>query len=342
MGLIERLKKATATATTTVASPFTIGDSHLGQLIPPDTASPITRAVAMQVPAVMRARNLIVSTIARCKLIAADGYDEPYWLANRFVDNSYTKSTRMSRMLNTVDDLLFYGKSCWALDRDGTGTPMIAVHIPRHLWDIKDDGTVIVNGNAVSPEDVCVFTGIHDGVLTHGAAAIRDARQIQAAAARVADNPAALIELRQTNNAQLSREEIQQLIDGYVAARKGRNSGVSYSSPGVEVNEHSIAKENLLIDGRNAAAVDVARVMNIPAPFIDSSVGGTSLSYQNAATRMTELVAFGLSPLMAAIESRVNEPDMSHGHLKFDVTEIFDALPLPATENKEPHNATTV
>ncbi|MDK4252611.1 phage portal protein [Corynebacterium propinquum] len=342
MGLIERLKKATATADNTVASPFTIGDSHLGALIPPDTTTTITRAVAMQVPAVMRARNLIVSTIARCKLIATDGYDEPYWLANRVIDHSYIKSTRMSRMIGTVDDLLFYGKSCWALDRGSDGVPMIAVHVPHHLWDTKDDGSLIVNGSLVSPDEVCIFTGIHDGVLAHGAPAIRDARQIQAAAARVADNPAALIELRQTNNAQLSREEVQQLIDGYVAARKGRNSGVSYSSPGVEVNEHSIAKENLLIDGRNAAAVDVARVMNIPASFIDSSVGGTSLSYQNAATRMTELVAFGLSPMMAAIESRVNEPDMSHGHMKFDVTEIFDSLPLPATETKEPINAPTI
>lgn len=92
-----------------------------------------------------------------------------------------------------------------------------------------------------------------------------------------------------------------------------------------------MAKENLLIEGRNAAAVDCARAMNVPAAFIDATVGGTSLSYQNAASRMIELVTFGVEPMMSAIESRLNQPDIRPDYradpLRFDPAALLAAIP---------------
>lgn len=328
-----RLPHALAAAVATpvgLAGPGTLRgliglDDSLGQAV-------TTRSEALTIPAVLRGRNLLSTTVARTPLVC-DG-PTPMFVPIASPLGAMTLQTPFHRMLATADDLLFNGVACWALDRDDNGTCIGAIHIPLEMWHLEEN-TIRVNGKAVDPLEVCIFAGIHAGLLTHSCEAFTDARNLARAAARVAQNPAALIELRQTNNAQLSEEHIEHIINRYIAARKGRNSGVGFSSAGLEVHEHEMAKENLLIDGRNAAAVDIARAMNVPAAFIDATVGGTSLSYQNAASRMTELVTFGVEPLMSAIEARLNQPDMHTGYLtdpiRFDPTALLDAIPTTPT-----------
>lgn len=330
---VRRLPHALATA---VATPSALaGAGSLRGLIGLDDSlseAVTTRAEALTIPAVLRARNLLSTTVARTPLVC-DGV-VPLFVPVAAPPGAVTMQTPFHRMLATADDLLFNGISCWALDRDDSGTCIGAIHIPLETWQIEDNA-IRVGGKAVDHMEVCIFVGIHAGLLTHACEAFTDARNLARAAARVAQNPAALIELRQTNNAQLSEDHIEHIINRYVAARRGRNSGVGFSSSGLEVHEHEMAKENLLIDGRNAAAVDIARAMNVPAAFIDATVGGTSLSYQNAASRMIELVTFGVEPLMSAIEARLNQPDMHPGYLNnplaFDPTALLDAIPTTPT-----------
>ncbi|OWO36400.1 hypothetical protein AY531_10675 [Corynebacterium diphtheriae bv. gravis] len=339
MSQVRRLPQAPAAAVAT--PPALAGSGTLRGLIGLDDSlgeAVTTRAEALTIPAVLRARNLLSTTVARTPLVC-DGTLPPF-VPVAAPPGAATMQTPFHRMLATADDLLFNGVACWALDRDESGTCIGAIHIPLDTWQIEEN-TVRVNGKAVDPMEVCIFVGIHGGLLTHASETFTDARNLVRAAARVAQNPAALIELRQTNNAQLSPDDVDRIINGYVAARRGRNSGVGFSSSGLEVHEHEMAKENLLIEGRNAAAVDVARAMNVPAAFIDATVGGTSLSYQNAASRMIELVTFGVEPLMSAIEARLNQPDMHADHLanplKFDPAALLDAIPTTPTIGAQPH-----
>src|SRR5699024_9980910 len=89
-------------------------------------AVPLTRAEAMSVPAVKRARQIIAGTIARLPLDADPG-TLPIWL-----DRTDEPVSAFHRMLWTVDDLLFYGWSLWRVDRGTTGTIR---HAYRVRWD---------------------------------------------------------------------------------------------------------------------------------------------------------------------------------------------------------------
>ena len=311
---------------------------HLHTVTAPDNIhTPVTREVAMTIPAVVRARTLIVTTVARTPLVVDGTDEEPGWLHGLAPVGGHPQ-TGFHRLLHTADDLLFHGTAAWAIERDATGQATAAVHIPRSLWNRNADGTITVDNVVADPAEIAVFDGIHSGILNHGIVALRDASKILHAAARVAETPAALIELRQTNDAVMSEENVKSLIAGYVKARQGKNGGVSFSSSGVEVHEHSLAPENLLIEGRNAAAVDIARLVGVPAPFIDATVGGTSLSYENASSRMTELITFGVAPLLAAIVARLNLSDLTpDGDVRFDTQAVVETISsLTPTDEPEP------
>ncbi|CQD13958.1 phage portal protein [Corynebacterium striatum] len=339
MGIFNRIRRLAVLpqqlAAAAYSSPWA-DTSHLFTAEVPDYITPtVDRDTAMKIPALLRARNLIVTTIARVPLTADEG-TAPAWIAGT-VPHIGMPQTEFHRMLWTADDLFFYGRSAWAIERAGD-TAVVAIHIPVSLWNYDAEGNIIVDGIIADPSEVCAFSGIHAGILEHGVDALADAYKLNRAAARISDIPTALVELRQTNDAELSREDIEFIIESYVKARQGRNSGVAFSSNGIEAVDHGIAPENLLIQGRNAATVDIARLANLPAPFIDATVGGTSLSYENSASRMTELIAFGLSPTLAAITARLNMPDMTPpgSHVKFDTERILDDIPNAAIPDLTP------
>lgn len=103
---------------------------------------------------------------------------------------------------------------------------------------------------------------------------------------------------------------------------------MGYTSSGIEVKEHGSAKEHLLIEGRSAVALDIARMLGIPASMIDASQPGSSLSYSNTRSRLDELLAFGIAPLMAAIVSRLELDDITPRGttLQFDTSQIVATL----------------
>ncbi|MFS0467185.1 hypothetical protein ACL1CI_13470, partial [Corynebacterium striatum] len=74
--------------------------------------------------------------------------------------------------------------------------------------------------------------------------------------------------------------------------------------------------------------VDIARHANLPATMVDATLSGSSLSYQNTAARMSELVTFGLAPLMNAVAARLSQNDMTPPgvRLMFDMDQTFEDL----------------
>lgn len=270
----------------------------------------ITRADAMQVPSVARARGLIVTTVASCDLkFRTDDDDDaepPLWASR-----SDGPQSAYIRMLHTADDLLFYGWSAWAVDRDTRGNIIRAAHIRRDQWTVTDAGEVMVSDVLVDQSTVILFEGVHEGILVVGRDAIRHASALNTAAQTAAANPAAYLELHQTGGAPMDDEQIDRLIRRWSDARNGKHGGVAYTNATMEVKEHGTFSEHLLVDGRNAAAVDVARVMGVPSATIDATLQGSSMSYVNTAGRMAELVTFGVAPLMSAISARLGMDDVS-------------------------------
>lgn len=359
MGFIDRIRAAiglpgmstAGVGYVGLASPWADRPTHL-EKVPPivladilgtDAVLPIDRAAAVRVPALSRARGLIVGTIPRVPLVALDAHgnpvDVPAWLTS-----TAGPLTPFHRMLWTVDDLFFYGWSLWAVERDDDGAVIDAWRVEYGRWNFDDEGVVMIDDVPARDDSVVLIPGINAGILDEAAVTLSQASRLAAAATRAADNPSAQVELHQTNDAPMTDKAIDALIARWSAARRGDNGGVAFTTSGIEVKEHGASSEHLLIEGRNASAVDIARHAGLPATMIDATLSGSSLSYQNTAARLTELVTFGLSPLMAAIAARLSQDDVTPAGvtIAFDTTDTIRDLAALFGTGDTPVDAITI
>ena len=113
----------------------------------------------------------------------------------------------------------------------------------------------------------------------------------------------AYLELHQTNDVPLTDPEVDALIARWARARNGENGGVAFTSAGIEVRELGAYGEHLLIEGRNAAVVDVARAIGIPGTLLDA-VTQEGMTYQNADAKQADLATYGLNAYMRPIAAR--------------------------------------
>lgn len=291
----------------TVAWTGLLGDDLLAQLPP-------TRETALTVASVMRGRTLICGTIARMPLLAygPDGKtpvaDQPEWLTH-----TGGMLGPFHRMLATVDDLVFYGFSLWKVVRSKIDGRVIAAdRVPYEVWSFNSEGThVVIDNKNVNLNDYILIPGIHSGILTHGAGVIRQYSGLLRSAGRAADNPNAYLELHDEGDTPLLQTEVDELVARWSEARQGKYGGVAYTNKSIKVIEHGAANEHLLVQGRNAAAVDVARLMGIPAALIDAQAQAGSLTYETTQSRNAEFLDYCLAPYLAAISSRLSQDDIS-------------------------------
>lgn len=115
------------------------------------------------------------------------------------------------------------------------------------------------------------------------------------------------------------------LVKSWAEARRGENGGVAFANQSIEVQELGKANTDLLVQGRNAAAVDIARAAGVPAMMIDAGTAGTgTITYRNQQARNTELVDYALAPYMAAIAARLGLDDVvpRGTAVAFDLTDL--------------------
>lgn len=307
----------------------------IAELFALDQPAPMTRDEAMMVPAVSRSRHLICSTVSRLPLWAMRGADHiepsPSWMSasdgqlgdldddTRLRLGLYVGQTVNRRMLDTVDDLLFFGWSLWLVTRFGapdpdTGRrfPLRMAHIPYGSWDVNHDSEIIdADGQPFAAGAAILFQGFHDGVLTFGARTIRTAGRLETAAADRAEHPIRF-ELHQTTDVTLDKEERAELV-AEARAALARNDGILFTNSALESKAHQqtgTSDAELVVGGRSAAAVDVARHMNMPAAMIDAATPGTSMEYATTETRNQQWLDYGLTAYMDPITARLSMDDV--------------------------------
>jgi hypothetical protein len=308
---------------------------------------PITRAEAMAVPAVARARHIISGTVGAVPLrrYHRDG-------KTPLSDQGWAAQTAGTvpvyhRHVWTADDLLFYGWSCWSRTNGADGKPLAMDRIPWGRWSVDEVGRVYV-AHPITGEHVLVdqstvvlIPGPHEGILTAAASTIRHAADLQRAALSAAQHPAAYLVLRQTQGAPLlqsSDDPTVNTVDATLADwRKARaaNGGVGFVPLGLEVSELGTFDKHLLTEGRNAAAVDVARICSLPADLLDAS-GPASLTYSNARDNDVRAIQYGVGFYLRAISAVLSmDAVTAHGQsARFDLEEwLEDPVPgaVPAT-----------
>lgn len=315
-----------------------------------DVAPENTRSAAIAIPALWRGLNLVKTTVAKVPLVALQGSrptpglstpavpveTQPGWLVA-----TGDGTSPQHRMAWTVDDLVFYGWSCWQLQRNADGSIRTARRVNQGDWTIEvvknpdtqqDETKVVVDLIPQDDRNVILIPGFHEGILSPGPAeSIRDTRALYRNVRQRLDNPVPQINLEHQAGEPLGKTDRDNLIDGWAAARKGKNGGVAYTSPGIKAVEMGAQGEQLLIEGRNAAAVECARLIGVTASRVDATSPKASLNYETASGRNQEFVDFDVDLYMEPIVARLSMDDVTpHGtRVAFDMTDFTVPVPAP-------------
>lgn len=298
-----------------------------------------SRAAAMRIPAVARGRNLIVSTICRFPFALFNGADarEPApWMLRTNDGSSWQLRTAW-----TVDDLLFYGWSLWrwtrAAESDG-GRPLAGGRVPMGEWRVTEDNALEVNGEVVpasQERDYVLFPGLHEGLLSFGVDVLSDAKNLYAVVRDRVVNGTPDVDLHQNGGEPLTPTEIDELIDRWIAARKiGSNRrGVGFTNEFVEAKVMGGTIDgNLLIEARNAAALDLARAIGIHGGMIDATTPKASLNYETTSGRNGEFLDLDCALYTTPITARLSLDDVTARgeRVALDASD-FTSVPLNPT-----------
>ncbi|HXJ63564.1 MAG TPA: hypothetical protein VNN79_07400, partial [Actinomycetota bacterium] len=79
----------------------------------------------------------------------------------------------------------------------------------------------------------------------------------------------------------------------------------------METKDHPLDSGELLVAGRNAAALDIARHASIPAAMLDATTAGASLEYSTLQGRNQQWIDYGLVIYMDPVEARLGMDDVS-------------------------------
>lgn len=333
-----------------MGSPWAADPSHLtrvtlAELWPSIDAQqwPISRNEALTVPSVSAVRMRIVGTLARLPLVGTTAAGGPWTSDAGLLSSPDDQEPHTTTMTNTLDDLLFHGRAYWGVSHVyASGHPRSIAWVP---FEWVNPATAEVDGRWLQwlrstgrdlgeRPRLLRFDSPHPGLCNIGGRTIRAASALERSAGHAANNPVPSVELRQTSNAPMTDEQIRTLIQGWIDAR--RSHGVGFTNSGVEVHTHGQQPEQLLIDGRNQQAVEIARLAGIPASSIDAGIPGSNLTYANLRDRLHDLISFGLQPYAAAITARLSMDDVTpHGiRVRLDFTELYPVTNDPATTDE--------
>lgn len=289
---------------------------------------PVTRADAVRVPSISKARALVTGTGSRLPLRTMRkgevAPEQPPWL---YRTNSQVSPQQ--RMVWTIDDMMFHGWALWAVERGAGGKITDAVRVPTEWWRFTTEGTVEVTKEGVFAEvtadEVILFAGPQEGLVELAARAVRAYRDLEATRASRLRNPVASVVLHANEELNLEDSEVQELVDDYAESHNSSSLSVSYLPHNIDIEEHGTASPDLMLQAENAISVQIAQFTNVPATLLDASVeGGSSLTYQNSATEKSWFADTTMAYWLNPIEARLSMDDVTTRgtYVQFDTTSL--------------------
>jgi hypothetical protein len=318
-----------------IASPWSEGAQlaqvSFAELFGSDFAEslPLTRADAIAVPAVSKARNLLVSTISKFPLRSLAGptltTEQPAWMHRT---NGHVSP--YERMTWTVDDAIFYGYSLWLTQRgaekDSRRPLQSAAWCPTEDWTITDGELVYLPENrALAPHEFILFNFPFEGLLNIGKRTLRGARDTEEAWTGRARNPIPALELHQEDDS-LDQDQVEAFVQAWSKARRSPNGAIGYTPPGLKLIAHGAIEVDLFTEGRNAVRTDVGSFLNVRASMLDGTSGIDSLTYTTKDGERNQFYEFDLPFWTDPIEQRLSMDDVvpSGSRIRFDKYDVFN------------------
>ena len=108
-----------------------------------------------------------------------------------------------------------------------------------------------------------------------------------------------------------------------------QTKGTAFLSDNVDMQSVGFNAADLqLTEGREYLAKEIARLMNIPAYYLDASTN--TMTYSNVTAERRALLDFSLRPLLTAIEQRLSMDDItvSTQYVEYDLDDFLRGNPL--------------
>lgn len=329
-----------------ISSPFAEGD--LQKIAWSDVFgidyAPVSRAEAMAVPAISKARDLLTDSIGRLSMRAvrktATGADEvldrastPRWL--------YWTPGAVSpylRLAWTVDDLLFYGESLWECTVDSDNRPLTAWRVPYDQWSVDPANGELLDADHQPYGARALYIPSHTaGLLVRSGDTLRSAISIGHTITQRSKVAVPVMEIRVTED-EVTEQELVDLRAAYVEARADKDGAVVVTPRGVELVGHGDkADSGFMVEGRNAMRLDVANITGVPGALLDASTATASLTYSTTEGKRSEFYDYSVSPFIQTLAGRFSQDDcVPYGtRVEFDFTDQNNPAGAPLSTTRE-------
>jgi HK97 family phage portal protein len=308
-------KPVPVTDVTAALTPVNISDSVYNVL---GGSTSTTRQLAMSVPAVARARNIICGTIGSLPLTTFNRITGEYVDPQRVINQPDPRVAGFVVYTWLAEDIWFYGAGygqvldMYASTDGGRVRAWTRISPDRVTVDTnfrnseitgyKVDGMQVpINGVG----SIIRFDGPDEGFLHRAGKTVDTAVYLENAAKNYAKEPTPSMILK-SNGTNLTSERISKLLEAWKSSRATKttaflNADVDFQAVGFD------PKSLQLTEARQYVALEIARAAGIPAFFL--SAENTSMTYSNAVNERRSLVDFSLRPVLKSIEERLSLPD---------------------------------
>jgi HK97 family phage portal protein len=277
-----------------------------------------TRALAMSVPSVARARGIICGTVGSLPLTTFNRITGEYVDPHRVINQPDPRVAGFVIYCWLAEDIWLYGAGygqvleMYSATDGGRVRAWTRVSPDRVTVDTDFLNTTIngykVDGKSVPMQGVgsiIRFDGPDEGLLHRAGKTIQAAVYLENAAVNYAKEPAPSMVLK-SNGTNLTAERISSLLSAWKTARQSRST--AFLNADVELQQFGFDPKTMqLAEARQYVALELARACGIPAYFLSAET--TSLTYSNAVSERRSLVDFSLRPILKSVEERLSLPD---------------------------------
>ena len=306
----------------------------------------VSKDTALQVPAVLRGRNLICG-ISTLPLVTVG--DDRVPVRTPLLQQIDSQTPNLVTLAQTVEDLLFHGIAWWQIRSYGwDGFPSEARHVDQDKVSLKPPpgaslqtlpsgidptSAVWVEGKPVNGKDMIRFDSPQPPLLVAARRAIRRAALLEQAAELYADGGHPLDYFSPTEGADPADDTvIQAVLDTWQASRKDRST--AYVPAALDYHQVSLMSpaDLQLVGLQQRAALDIANAIGLDPE--DLGISTTSRTYQNATDRRRDRINDVLAVYMGAVTDRLSMNDITKRGLRvrFDLTEYLRADPKTRAE----------